>query len=129
MVKDLISKKQIYILSLLVIISIFLPTSTIVTTPHATLKDIVIIFTLSVVLSFIFLFIRQKKQPLIFFKSNENLLFFMGCSFVAIYFLPTLFAFIKGDDYFLDGFLPIFLGVGICISTIIYRKIAKQGFK
>jgi len=123
MVKDLIRKKQLYILILLVGISIFLPTSIIISTPHATLKDTVIIFSFSMLLSFIFSFFGQEKNATIFFDTTTELLFFVGCSFLAIYFLPTFFAFIEGCDYFLDGLLPISAGIGICLGTVIFNII------
>ncbi len=125
MVRDLVHKKQIYILILLVVISIFSPTSIIISSPHAILKDIIIIFSFSIILSFIFLFFRKEKQIRIFFKTTTELLFFVGCSFLAIYFIPTVFALIKGYDYFFDGLLPISLGAGICIAVVIYQKLVK----
>ena len=122
MVKDLISKKQTYI-AILFVISIFSPTSIIISSPHATIKDIIIVFCFSTALSLFFLFLKKEKQTITFFNTTSSLLFFVGCSFLAVYTMPTFFAFIKGDDYFLDGFLPISLGIGICIAVTLYQKI------
>ncbi len=125
MVENFIYKNFINFIILLLFISVFLPEGFIVAKPHASFRDILIVLLVSFFMSYIFLFIAEVtgKNKFLF---STNKLFLLGCFFIVIHIMPTIIAFIKHKPYFLDGFLPISIGIGLCTSARIFDMISTK---
>lgn len=122
MVKRYFGKnKKLFLLSLVLLVSAFLPTEVIESEPHADINSLVYIFLFSLFLAPVLLFFfNEKRVKAPFFSSYSDLTFFMGCFFISLYTIPTLSAFLRNKVFFLDGLLPISAGIGICLGTIMF---------
>ena len=125
----MITKKQtIIVLVLLLISSVINILSPNQNTSHTNLRDIFVVFAISVFLSLFLPVIFNTKLsqniPFNLVDSYVNLLYFIGYIMIAISIIPFFIACFEGNKNCLDLFAGIASGLGLILGAYIKTKIA-----